>query len=229
MIGFQPPLLPAQSLSPELQGIEKFFRTTFVVATLIGRAMVALHQQFVSAAEQADREHRRAELLAAYRQRHSWKKGDIPRLQSLGVNGVAQKRMERLTGRGRPVVRLHQPLGSNLYQKIQAINALYDPTSPPNLRRKAFRSNPWWPHYVEALYRGEHVLAKQAGILGAAGHAEELVGRALGVSAAAVHAVCGEIRRKRREWDGAANFRVMTLAEYSNWMETGTKPRAEDE
>jgi hypothetical protein len=95
----------------------------------------------------------------------------------------------------------------------------------PEQRRKALKLYPWWSHNVEALYRGEHALAKEAGIAGPSGHAERLVGQALGISSATVHKICGDIRRKRKEWDGSANFHAMTLAEYQNWMETGKHPR----
>jgi hypothetical protein len=171
------------------------------------------------ALEKAERNHHRAELLAAYRRRKSWKKSDIPHLKSLGVNKVALRRMEALEGTGRPVVRPHQPLDEIVVKKLDAFLTLLGDGTPPDKRKQAFRLWPWWPHYVEALYRGEHALAKEQGIAGPSDYAERSVGSEFGISAAKVHSICGEIRRKRKEWDGAADFPAMTLSEYRGWME----------
>jgi hypothetical protein len=169
----------------------------------------------------AERDHHRGELLAAYKRRKQWKKSDVQNLNSLGVNKIALRRIEKLVGTGRPVVPPHQPFGDVAAKKLVAFLALCDERSSAEQRKQAFKQWPWWPHYVEALYRGEHALAKTRGIAGPSEHAERLVGSELGISASTVHRICGEIRRKRKEWDGAADFPAMTLSEYRGWMEAG--------
>jgi hypothetical protein len=175
-------------------------------------------------AEEADLQNRRAERLAAYQRRHSWKKSDIPHLNTLGINKAALRRMERLTGRGRPVVKPHKALALAVATKIHDLGPLVNLLSPPDKRRRAFKLWPWYQHYVEALYRGEHALAKKKGIAGPSDYAEREVGRALGISAATVHAISGKIRLMRKEWDGSADFPSMTLDQYDKWMKTGERP-----
>jgi hypothetical protein len=176
---------------------------------------------FVRWAEDAGRRYHRGQLLAAYRRRHAWKKSDISHLKSLGVNKAAQSRMERLVGTGRPVVKPHRPLDELIMSKVSAFNALVDKAASVEERRKAFKIWPWWPHYVEALYRGEHSIAKERGIKSPSTEAEFLVGAALGVSSATVHSICGEIRSMRKDDEDSANFPTMTLTEYNNLIEKG--------
>jgi hypothetical protein len=209
------------SASIESEGKEEFSQnivTGLLVIILLGIASV--HRSLASWAENVERQHHRAELLAAYRRRHAWKKSDIRHLKSLNVNRAAQSRMERLVGRGRPIVRPHQPLDAEILKKMSALQSLLDPDASPDKRRQAFKLWPWWPHYVEALYRGEHAIAKKRGTKGASTEAEISVGRALGISAATVHSICGEIRSKRKADEGSADFPAMTLAEYESWMES---------
>jgi len=203
------------------QGAEKFLQGIYTVSTVVGLAVLALDKFVVLAAEKAEEQHHRAELLATYRRRRSWKKSDQAHLESLGVNMAARRRMAKLEGRGRPVVRPHQPLGLAVATKARALQPLFSLDSTPAERIQALKLWPWWKHHVEALYRGEHDLAKKGGIAGPSEHAELLVGKALGISPAKVHAICGEIRRKRSEWDGAADFPAMPLTELERWMKTG--------
>src|SRR5436309_1007999 len=63
---------------------------------VIGLMMYQIYQSLEAWAENQERRHNRAQLLAAYRRRRDWKKSDIPHLKSLGVNEVAQRRMESL-------------------------------------------------------------------------------------------------------------------------------------
>jgi hypothetical protein len=208
----------SQSVSADLEGGKKFPQEFLTGLFVVGLVIFA---SLASWAENIERRHHRAQLLAAYRRRHAWKKSDIPRLKSLDVNSAARRRMERLAGRGRPVVRPHQPLDVAIVEKVAAFRSLVDPDASPNQRRQAIKVWPWWQHYVEALYRGEHALAKGRGTKSASTEAEISVGKALGISSAAVHSICGEIRRMRKDDKGAANFPPMTLAEYESWMETG--------
>jgi hypothetical protein len=70
-------------------------------------------------------------------------------------------------------------------------------------------------------------LAKAAGQPDASGHAERVVGKELGIAAGTLHKICSEIRAKRQEWDGAANFPAITLAQYQKWMLAGEWPWGE--
>lgn len=210
------------SQAAPVEGAERLWQTAVAALTVVGQAVTAFQQGLTAAVEEADRKHRRAELIVAYRRRRAWKKSDIPRLKTLAVSEVALRRMERLEGRGRPVVSSHQPLGSAFLTKVRALQILSDPGSSPEKRRSAVKLSHWWPHYVEAMYRGEHSLAKTNRERESSGHAERLVGKELGISASEVHRICGGIRRLRTEWDGAANFPAMTLIDYRDWMETGS-------
>jgi hypothetical protein len=104
---------------------------------------------------------------------------------------------------------------------MAAVQPLFDSASTPNERRRALKHWPWWPHYVEALYRGEHELAKRKGVPGPSNEAKIMVGKALGISAATVHSICCEIRGQRKECEDSANFPAMTLVEYEEWMRSG--------
>lgn len=191
---------------------------------LIGLAFVSIRNAVEAAAEQAVLKHQRAELRDAYKKRGQWKKSDITYLKTLKLNRYALARIEHLSGTGRPSVKAHRPLEEVIISAVSAFNTAYDPASDPRERLKALRTTYWWPHYVEAMYRGEHSRAKQARERMASVNSEIAVGRALGMSASTVHTICGEIRRKRREWDGAANFPPMTLVEFEEWMQTGKCP-----
>jgi hypothetical protein len=186
---------------------------------LVGVVILAIRQW----AENVERNYRRSQLLAAYRCRHSWKKSDIGRLRSLGVSKVAERRIAKLEGTGRPVVPTPLSLEQFIETKLTTFNALLDPTISPQVRRRAFRSWPWWKHHVEALYRGEHAVGKARGIKSPAMEAEITVGAALGISSASVHSICGEIRAMRKADFESANFKPMTLKDYDEWMETGIR------
>jgi hypothetical protein len=214
---------PPENISADLDGRLRLSHDVLTRVVAVGLVIYCLGQTFVSWAEGLERRHHRAQLLAAYRRRHAWKKSDIPHLKSLGVNEAAQRRMERLTGRGRPVVKPLQPLDIAIVEKVSSFQPLFDPEASPAKRRQAFKLWPWWRHHVEALYRGEHTRTKEQGIRSPSLEAEISIGRTLGISAAAVHAICGEIRSMRKEDPESANFPAMTLAEYEQWMETGMR------
>jgi hypothetical protein len=201
----------------------KLSQDALAAATVVGVLIYCVANAIITWAEDLERRHHRAQLLAAYRKRHKWKKSDLPHLRSLGVNQAAQSRMERLTGTGRPVTKRPQPLDQLVLEKFEALQLLFDPEATPTERRQALKFWPWWPHHVEALYRGEHARAKELGVRNPSIEAEILVGRALGISAPKVHAISGEIRRMRKEDPESANFPPMTLAEFDRWMETGQR------
>ncbi|MDI1345397.1 MAG: hypothetical protein PSV22_15035 [Pseudolabrys sp.] len=192
-------------------------RPDFTKIAVVGLVAIAFYKWI----ESAERRYNRGLLLAAYRRRRDWKKSDVAHLQSLGVNKAARSRMARLVGRGRPVVRPHQRLDELIVSKFGAFAVVVDNSASSDDRRKAFKELPWWPHYVEALYRGEHEAAKARGLKGASSEAEIAVGNALGISAATVHSLSGEIRSLRKEIESSANFPAMTLVEYECLMRNG--------
>ncbi|AXK79546.1 hypothetical protein DW352_02835 [Pseudolabrys taiwanensis] len=175
-------------------------------------------QSIVAWADDQERRFHRRQLRDAYRRRHDWKKADLPHLRALGVNSAAEKRMQRLSGRGRPVVKQPRALHEEILGKLGTISPLVSGDASPGERLKAVKQWPWWPHHVEALYRGEYARAKAQGLRGPSTEAEVYVAEALGISAAQVHAICGEIRRMRREDPESANFPPMRMAEYQSWM-----------
>jgi hypothetical protein len=202
------------------------FKEIFGVAVLVGRALAVLRKQITSTVEQAEEQHRQRALLAAHRLKNSWKKSDLPGLQSLGIT-IETEDQRKLGRRGRPVVQPHKSLSATIIHRLSAVQPLFDPASSPHQRRRALKLWPWWPHFVEALYRGELDRAKARRVAHASDHAEELVGAELNISASQVHRICGKIRRLRKEWDGAANFPAMTLDDFKDWMTTGENSWAE--
>ena len=208
------------------EGIDKLMGGLVALIVLVGGLLLSLNQILASIAENAEEQHLRGERLRAYQRRASWKKSDVPALKTLGVNVAAQKRMERLTGRGRPVVKGHQPLELVIESKLKAF-ALFCPDATPQQRKNALKLWPYFDENVEALYRGEYALAKQNGVSGPASHAEANVAAALAISTATVHAISGKIRHKRKEGEDTANLLPMTVAEFEVWMATGKDPYEE--
>ena len=221
-----------ESVATPTDGIvqfQSFLEGLTKLATAVAIAVVSIYEAAEMEIEKADRAHGRAELLVAYKQRHRWRKSDIPRLESLNPNGYARARMRRLEGRGRPIVAEHRPLGTSFLKTVRALHIVNNPATTPMERRRAMKNTPWWAHHVEALYRGEYALAKESRTKGPSAVTEEKVGRALGLSASTVHSICSSIRRERRRWEGAANFPPMTLDAYEDWMNSGQNPRWIDE
>lgn len=187
-----------------------------------------IQKSFIALAVEADRalanmevQGRRAQLLAAYKTRHRWKKSDLAHLKTLGVNAAARARMARVEGRGRPVVKPYQPPLLSLLRGVEAVQPLFSPSARERERRQALRKWPWWEHHVEALYRGEHELAEREHRPAPADYAERRVANALGLSQSTVHTICGNIRAIRLDWEGRANFPPMLLLEFGHWMRTG--------
>jgi hypothetical protein len=212
------------SMSADLETRNDFRKIVYDFAIHVGQVLQAVAQTIEATADRAELDYRRAQLLEAYKRRRDWKKGDIRRLNSLGVNSAARRQMERLEYLGRPVVKAHQDLETVIVEKLRPMLILFAADSTSVERKKAFRRLPWWPHYVEALHRGEYALAKAKSVRGPSSHAEFEVGKALGISSATVHTIRVRIRRMRREWDGSANFPPMTLYQFEDWMRTGKKP-----
>jgi hypothetical protein len=170
---FQPSILPA-SITGET---ENPVTDPYIFAAVV-LAAAYFQKSIVAWLERLEQQHYRGQRLAAYRRRRAWKKSDIPHLESLGVNQAARNRMERLEGRGRPVVKPHRPLDDTIVRIFGALQSLFDAAAPPSQRRQAFKLWPWWNHCVEALYRGEYELAKSRGLKSPSAEAEIAVGTA---------------------------------------------------
>jgi hypothetical protein len=215
----------AVNLQSRNPAMNEFLTQLAAIATVVERTVATFARWAEASARNAERAHERGELLAAYRCRSSWKKADVPRLQSLDINAVARRRVLRVTGVGRPMVRFHQPLGTILAGRFAEFQTLCHPTASPEQRKRALEQWPWYRHYVEALYRGELVRAKRTGIAQPSKHAEDVVGAALNKSPASIHKICGVIRALRKEDAGAANFPPMTLDEFNRLLRNGLHER----
>jgi hypothetical protein len=217
--------------APERRGMSLFkvtFEWVLPAALLLGAAYSAFCRWVAEAARKAEADHLRGERLAAYRVRHKWKASDLRPLLSIGVSEVAQHRMARLKGKGRPVVKSHRPLGNLLCDNLTNWSLLFRDDVTPAERRRSFKAWPWWKHHVEALYRGELERARSNRARGAHDLAERVVAEALRMSQGLVHAICREIRAMRREDAESANFPAMLVSEFEEWMEHGELPKPYD-
>ena len=222
------PLSPHDQ-APSLSGqdfAQGGFESLKPIVIAVGIAVAVLYRWAEEAARNAQEKHLRAERLAAYRVRHSWKTSDMRPLLTIGVSQSVQRRMAALHGKGRPVVKPHRPLEEVLCDKLTTWCNLLREDATPGERRRSFRAWPWWKHHVEALYRGELNQARANRVKGPHDHAEMAVAEALRMSQGMVRMICGEIRAKRREDLEAANFQPMVLADYEEWMEHGVFPNS---
>lgn len=192
------------------------------LASTVVRAIEAIAQAAVREWDKAEHKHNRGELLSAYKVRRSWKKSDVSPLLSLEVTKAAQIKIARLSGKGRPVVRPHEPLADRVLRNIGVFAILFGGKALPDQRRRAFWQWPLHEIYVEALYRGEHLRAKHNGRRDAARAAEADVAEALGVSCSKVHQICGKVRAAP---SGDDDRPAATIAEFETWMLTGRVER----
>lgn len=186
----------------------------------ISQALAAGAQVVMREKEKVERENRRAQLLEAYRTRTRWKKSDIKSLASLNVNEAAKKRIARLSGTGRPVVKPHEQFWERLARNVIATRVLFSKSGTPQERRKAFWEWPWHEYYIEALYRGEHARAKAQKRRDAARFAEAEIADALGISSSKVHKICGEIRNIAEKEE---RLSPATITQFDTWMRTGER------
>lgn len=172
--------------------------------------------------ELIDREHERAKLLAAYRLRHRWKASDAARLRQLKLSPVAERRVAQLAGRGRPIV-THATSASNFLQKAWHLMTALDEEALPSDRLAAIKKTHWWPHYVEAVYRGEYEAVKAEGSESAAATTEERIAKDLRISSAVVRKLCTKIRKMRGEGPDNANFPPARIYDFMDWIESGKR------
>lgn len=188
----------------------KIFKTLEETVTAVGRAW-----------DKADEAHTARALLNAYGTRQRWKKSDERALHTLPLNAVARRKVQRLSGTGRPIVKPHQPLAIHLLGKVRNVLPLVLENATPQERRRAFWHWPWHEACVEALYRGEHAQAKAEGLPDAARKAEEKVADALWISRSTVHQICVKVRRASDE----DVHPPMRIKDFEDWMSGGSKRR----
>lgn len=197
------------------QGLAIVVLIAFVVLYLLGGC------------EAARESHRKRALLKAYRRRHRWKKADIPRLRRLGVSDDAMRLIERMAsdklgGRGRGVVDEFQAIGDGFEAEVEKVWSLIDPTTSARERVSVLRQTELLPDVAEALYRGEHTLARKAGQKSPAEVAEQRVAACLGLSQARVHKLCGKVRHNRRSSEAAKEPDPLSVHEFESWSATGS-------
>jgi hypothetical protein len=182
-----------------------------------------LSKAIIHALVPVERSNERAELLAAYRVRHRWKASDAARLRTLPLSPVAERRIAKLSGRGRPSVSVHTDVATKVASKVLPLLAGFQPNAQRKTRFAAIKQMPWWPHYVEAVYRGEHEIATSGHFPSAAERTEQMIADALCLSTSTVRKLCGQVRRLRKDDFESANFPTATLAGFMEWIDTGRR------
>lgn len=171
-----------------------------------------------------DQVHERAKLLAAYRLRHRWKASDIAKLRQLNLSPVAERRIALLEGLGRPVI-THATPASKFAQKAVAMMTVLNEQTSPSHRLASIKHTHWWPHYVEAIYRGEYEAIKAQGLGSPSEKVEEIIAENLGISSAVVRKICTKVRRIRSDDFESANFPSARICDFMDWMRTGKRER----
>jgi hypothetical protein len=103
----------------------------------------------------------------------------------------------------------------------ETIVALFSPTTLPRERMRLLRRTEWWPHVVEALYRGEYAASKTAAVKSPAEAAERSAAACLGISESLVHKLCECVRRARKRHDAEPEWEPLTVAEFETWKQHG--------
>ena len=193
--------------------------------TLMARTALAVLDYVIFAVKKAEEKNRRSQRLIAYKNRSAWKKSDTQRLKQLGASPIALRRLERAKSRSRPTVKQFYSLQDKI-RSFMELQVLFDPNSSTKNRKNVFKKWPWYPHYVEALYRGETRLAREGRATGSpAEFAERHVAETLRISPSLVHAICQRVRNKQKDFLDEDDFPAITCAQYERWMTTGKSPR----
>jgi hypothetical protein len=173
--------------------------------------------------EEWQKNHQRRARLDAYRRRHQWRKADVSRLLNLGV---PRQRIERVIdenkGRGRGVVQKYQSLEEIWMQAAEQFSALLSPDTPPKTRLQILKQTAAWRYVVEALYRGEHAAAKEAGLKSPSEQAELTVADCLGITNSHLHKICGAVRKERRFQNKTSEGEtLLRIKAFEAWMKDG--------
>jgi len=203
---------------------EAAFLNVLDLFATIAKTALAIRSYIVSAGAVAEQQYQRKQLLSAYQVRRRWKKSDARRLKQLGASPAALRRVAKTKTLGRPIVRKAHSLQEILCTRYLELRPLFDPDSSKEARQKSFKLWPWYKHHVEALYRGEQRAIRESGTRSPAATAREKVGKSLGISEDAVHAICQAVRNERKLFPEEDGFPEITLSDHAIWMETGRRP-----
>jgi hypothetical protein len=210
-------------------------------------AFVRIVQDVIVAAKNwcdtVERERREELKRRALSLKPQWRKADVPRLLRLGIGGEptdGRYMAMLLEGEGprggRGVVPEPKTIAEEVVEWIRLGQELFDPAAPPDRRCALYKETRWWPHLIEAAYRGELRKARVSlrGVrmnerYGATASeiAEESVADAVPntistISAATVHALCQRARDERGSEE--PEYPEMTAAELKELIEKGRSP-----
>lgn len=194
------------------------------LAVRIRRALEDIVLQVEETCRRGQISHRRAALLHAYRLRRKWRKADARRLHEIGVSASALTHLQRVkAGKspGRGVVQQYEPLGAAISRLAAMVEAACDPKTASYDRIKILKRTPWWPYFVESLYRGERADAKRKGAKEPSVTAERSVADCTGLTDATVHKLCEKVRRERREGNAPPDSPSLRVTEFKAWMLSG--------
>jgi hypothetical protein len=181
--------------------------------------------------------HRNGARLRAYRKRHHWRKADVVRLLNLGVNKAAQQRMARMLqskSPGRGVVIPYIPLCESILIWARQFQEFGAPATHPNIRLAFLKSTPWWPNFIEMMYRAELAVLQQDrrrhvqefGREKPSELAECAVSEVVGLSPASVHALCRRVRHERKH--GPPKDPALPVSEFKRVLATGDNFRVSE-
>jgi hypothetical protein len=130
-----------------------------------------------------------------------WKRADLPRFLKLGLPEWAEAQARERQGRGRGVVAPVTSLDEYALSGLSGLKAIFDPNTPPQVRKKLYRKSRWFPEFVEQAYRGERQRIQNGSFNRNEPHrtasdiAEERVSEAAGISSAQVRKLCHRVRK----------------------------------
>lgn len=219
----------------QIEGPSRTGRNGAGVNETAGSIMRALAIALENWCDVLERQHREELKRRALALKPRWRKADIGRLLRLDIGGERADRLHMATlfeGRGPhggpAVVPKPKTLAEEIVAWVRFGQKLFAPATPPHFRRAMYQETRWWPHLVEAAYRGElHRARASLGRLrlkdrhGATASeiAEKRVAEAAIISAAKVHALCQRVRIEREL--GAPQYPEMTAAELKRHLEEG--------
>jgi hypothetical protein len=108
------------------------------------------------------------------------------------------------------------------------MSALFAPDTPRKVRRRILTQTRWWPHYVEAVYRGELNRARGDGGPSPSARAEQRAGSALGLAPDRVRRIAGQVRKMRQVDPEYCDYPAMTAEDYLTWERTGEHSSKEE-
>lgn len=205
-----------------MEKIDSRLNDSSALAIIVGLAIIMIATRIQDWLEELPAAHRRGARLQACRRRHQWRKADVPKLRDLGVRKPAEARLRRIesaSGRGRGVIGKYQPPDVVLISLIENLNALFSSTTAPHMRLALLKKTPWWAAAVEALYRGEHAVFRDAGQKSPSETAEQTVACRLGVSSATVRKLCTTVRQARG--DATPDCPALSLSDFDLWQRQG--------